>query len=76
MCWLPGSAMIPGTVMFVYLGSLSMSGAGHRQLTTGEWVLVRCGLLAVVTYGIGYACGEEALGRRSQHRDCANLQRI
>src|SRR5437899_4724612 len=41
--------MIPGTVMYVYLGSLVNVGAGHRQLTTGEWVLYGAGLLATVT---------------------------
>src|SRR5947199_7173169 len=40
--------MIPGTVMYVYLGSLVNIGAGHRQLTTGEWVLYGVGLLATV----------------------------
>jgi len=41
--------MIPGTVMYVYLGSLVNVGAGHRQRTTGEWVLYGVGLLASVT---------------------------
>ena len=40
--------MIPATVMFVYLGSLVNVGAGHRQRTTGEWVLYGAGLLATV----------------------------
>src|SRR5437870_3762744 len=40
--------MIPGTVMYVYLGSLINVGAGHRQRTTGEWVLYGVGLLAAV----------------------------
>src|SRR5205814_3236399 len=40
--------MIPGTVMYVYLGSLVNIGAGHRQRTTGEWVLYGVGLLAAV----------------------------
>ena len=40
--------MIPGTVMYVYLGSLVNVGAGHRQRTTGEWVLYGVGLLAAV----------------------------
>src|SRR5579864_4966614 len=40
--------MIPGTVMYVYLGSLVNVGAGHRQRTTGEWVLYAVGLLATV----------------------------
>ena len=41
--------MIPGTVMYVYLGSLINVGAGHRQLPTGEWVLYGIGLLATVS---------------------------
>ena len=40
--------MIPGTVMYVYLGSLVNLGAGHRQRTTGEWVLYGVGLLATI----------------------------
>jgi uncharacterized membrane protein YdjX (TVP38/TMEM64 family) len=38
--------MIPGTVMYVYLGSLVRVGAGHRQRTAGEWVVYGVGLLA------------------------------
>ncbi len=41
--------MIPGTVMYVYLGSLVNVGGGDRQRTTGEWVLYGVGLLAAVT---------------------------
>jgi pyruvate/2-oxoglutarate dehydrogenase complex dihydrolipoamide dehydrogenase (E3) component/uncharacterized membrane protein YdjX (TVP38/TMEM64 family) len=41
--------MIPGTVMYVYLGSLVNVGAGHRQRTTGERILYGVGLLATVT---------------------------
>jgi uncharacterized membrane protein YdjX (TVP38/TMEM64 family) len=40
--------MIPGTVLYVYLGSLVNVGAGQRQRTTGEWVLYGVGLLATV----------------------------
>jgi uncharacterized membrane protein YdjX (TVP38/TMEM64 family) len=40
--------MVPGTVMYVYLGSLVIFGAGHRRRTTGEWVLYGIGLLATV----------------------------
>jgi pyruvate/2-oxoglutarate dehydrogenase complex dihydrolipoamide dehydrogenase (E3) component/uncharacterized membrane protein YdjX (TVP38/TMEM64 family) len=40
--------MIPGTVMYVYFGSLVNLGAGHGQHTTGEWVLRGVGLLATV----------------------------
>src|SRR6266536_2073657 len=44
--------MMPGTVMYVYLGSLVNVGAGHRQRTTGEWVLYRVGLLATIVVTI------------------------
>jgi uncharacterized membrane protein YdjX (TVP38/TMEM64 family) len=40
--------MIPGTVMYVYLGSLVHVGAGHRRRTAGEWVLYGVGLLATL----------------------------
>src|SRR5437870_2554719 len=40
--------MMPGTVMYVYLGSLVNVGAGHRQRTTGEGVLYGVGLLATI----------------------------
>src|SRR6266404_1030 len=40
--------MMPGTVMYVYFGSLVNVGAGHRQRTTGEWLLYGVGLLATV----------------------------
>src|SRR5205814_6164694 len=48
----PWLGMIPGTVMYVYLGSLVNVGAGHRQRTTGEWVLYGVGLLATVTVAV------------------------
>lgn len=44
--------MAPGTVMYVYIGSLAGDlatlGAGGRARTTGEWVLYGAGLLATV----------------------------
>ena len=44
--------MIPGTVMYVYIGSLigdlAQLGTGHRTRTMGEWVLYGVGLLATV----------------------------
>ncbi len=44
--------MIPGTMMYVYLGSLAGDlaslGAGGRTRTTAEWVLYGIGLLATV----------------------------
>src|SRR6266571_6437236 len=44
--------MMPGTVMYVYLGSLVNVGAGHRQHTTEEWVLYGVGLLAAIAVTI------------------------
>jgi uncharacterized membrane protein YdjX (TVP38/TMEM64 family) len=44
--------MIPGTVMYVYIGSLAGDlaslGSAGRTRTTGEWVLYGIGLLATV----------------------------
>ena len=44
--------MIPGTVMYVYIGSLAGDlatlGTGERTRTTGEWVLYGAGLVATV----------------------------
>src|SRR5258706_6463215 len=40
--------MIPGTVMYVYLGSLVNLGAGNRHRTVGEWALYGVGLLATI----------------------------
>lgn len=48
--------MIPGTAMYVYLGSLAGDlaslGAGGRTRTTAEWVLYGVGLLATVAVTI------------------------
>jgi uncharacterized membrane protein YdjX (TVP38/TMEM64 family) len=40
--------MLPGTVMYVYLGSLAQAASGGRSRTTGEWILYGVGLLATV----------------------------
>jgi uncharacterized membrane protein YdjX (TVP38/TMEM64 family) len=44
--------MMPGTLMYVYIGSLAGDlaglGAGGRMRTTAEWVLYGIGLLATV----------------------------
>jgi len=40
--------MMPGTIMYVYLGSLAQAATGDRTRTTGEWVLYGVGLLATV----------------------------
>jgi uncharacterized membrane protein YdjX (TVP38/TMEM64 family) len=39
--------MMPGTVMYVYLGSLARA-AGERQRTPGEWALYGLGLAATI----------------------------
>lgn len=44
--------MMPGTVMYVYLGSLAQAVSGDRARTTGEWVLYGVGLLATVVVTI------------------------
>lgn len=44
--------MMPGTVMYVYLGSLAKAATGERTRTTGEWVLYAVGLLATVVVTI------------------------
>jgi len=40
--------MMPGTVMYVYLGSLAKAAASSEGRTTGEWLLYGVGLLATV----------------------------
>ena len=44
--------MMPGTVMYVYLGSLAKAASGERTRTTGEWALYGVGLLATVVVTI------------------------
>lgn len=44
--------MMPGTVMYVYLGSLAKAATGERTRTTGEWALYGVGLLATVVVTI------------------------
>lgn len=41
--------MIPGTIMYVYIGSLfGIAATGGRGMTTGQWVLTVVGLTATV----------------------------
>lgn len=40
--------MMPGTVLYVYLGSLAQAASGERARTPGEWALYGLGLLATV----------------------------
>ncbi len=42
------AGMVPGTVMYVYLGSLANAAAGQRSHTPLEWTLYAVGLLATV----------------------------
>lgn len=44
--------MMPGTVMYVYLGSLAKAGAAPRTRTQAEWALYGAGLLATVAVTI------------------------
>jgi uncharacterized membrane protein YdjX (TVP38/TMEM64 family) len=44
--------MMPGTVMYVYLGSLAKAASGERARTNGEWVLYGVGLLATIVVTI------------------------
>lgn len=40
--------MMPGTVMYVYLGSLAKAVSGARTHSTGEWILYGVGLMATI----------------------------
>ena len=40
--------MMPGTVMYVYLGSLADAAGSTRQRTPAEWALYAIGLLATI----------------------------
>lgn len=50
--WASWIGMLPGTVMYVYIGSLAGDlatlGTGQRTRTTGEWILYGVGLLATI----------------------------
>jgi len=50
--WASWIGMLPGTVMYVYIGSLAGDlatlGTGQRERTVGEWVLYGVGLLATI----------------------------
>lgn len=46
--WASWIGMIPGTVMYVYLGSLGRNLAAGRSRTPAEWVLYAAGLVATV----------------------------
>jgi uncharacterized membrane protein YdjX (TVP38/TMEM64 family) len=40
--------MMPGTVLYVYLGSLARAATGERSRSAGEWILYGVGLLATI----------------------------
>lgn len=50
--WASWIGMLPGTVMYVYIGSLAgdlaILGTGERKRTLGEWILYGVGLLATI----------------------------
>lgn len=57
--------MMPGTVMYVYLGSLAQAATGQRIRTTGEWALYGIGLLsAVIVTVLVTRIARQALGKR------------
>jgi uncharacterized membrane protein YdjX (TVP38/TMEM64 family) len=58
--------MLPGTVMYVYLGSLARAGVAARQRTPSEWALYAVGLLATITVAlIATRIARRALAKRS-----------
>ena len=58
--------MMPGTVMYVYLGSLAHA-AGDRERTPGEWALLGIGLVATITVTIFVTrLARAALAKRTQ----------
>jgi len=58
--------MMPGTVMYVYLGSLARAGAGGQQKSPAEWALYGLGLLATVAVAVVITrIARQALARRT-----------
>ncbi len=58
--------MMPGTVMYVYLGSLAQAGASERQRTPGEWALYAVGLVATIAVTVVITrIARAALARRA-----------
>ena len=57
--------MMPGTVMYVSLGSLAQVASGDRTRTTGEWALYGVGLLATVIITVFVTrIAQQALAKR------------
>ncbi|MBI4625024.1 MAG: TVP38/TMEM64 family protein [Verrucomicrobia bacterium] len=64
--------MMPGTVMYVYLGSLARAGAAGDQRTPAEWALYAVGLVATVALTIFVTrIARRALARRTQPEGAA-----
>jgi uncharacterized membrane protein YdjX (TVP38/TMEM64 family) len=58
--------MMPGTVMYVYIGSLARV-AGDRTRTPGEWALLVLGLVATIAVTISITrIARKALAKRTQ----------
>jgi len=62
--------MMPGTIMYVYIGSLAKAASGERTRSTGEWVLYGVGLLATVVVTIFVThLAKKALANKTRHDD-------
>lgn len=58
--------MMPGTVMYVYLGSVARAGVADRQRTPAEWTLYTVGLLATIAVAVmATRIARRALARRT-----------
>jgi len=58
--------MMPGTVMYVYLGSLAQAGASERERTPAEWALYAVGLVATIAVTVVITrIARAALARRA-----------
>jgi uncharacterized membrane protein YdjX (TVP38/TMEM64 family) len=58
--------MMPGTVLYVYLGSLARAGVADRQRTSGEWTLYAVGFLATLAVAvIATRIGRRTLAKRT-----------
>ena len=59
-------ARLPGTVMYVYLGSLARAGVADRQRTRAEWTLYAVGLVATIAVAaIATRVARRALAKRT-----------
>ncbi len=63
--WASWLGMMPGTVMYVYLGSLAQAAASQRTRTPAEWTLYAVGLLATVAVTVFITrLARKALGKK------------